>query len=317
MRNFFKSLFSSAKPENTPGTIAKTDRKNFDIFKYDGIRAQRMGHIPYAIKCFTAALDIQDDFETMNYLVAAYISSHDFDNASTLANRMVELEPASIPARLTRVNVLFLIDKEKEAMEDCLYILSLDKSNYAAWFLLGKAKKATHDLAGAVSDLTRAVALKEDFTDAYLLRAEVFMEMNRPTEALPDIEKAIELAPGEESVYLLRGQIHEKTGDFSAAADDYKQVLELNPFNADASLFSAILLINTGKLEEAISFLDEVIELKPDFAKAYDERARAKELSGDKEGAGKDKKTAEELIPGKEEAAKQSGFDDMYKGGIY
>ena len=46
----FKSLFGG---NNTPETEKeKNDKKNFEILKYDGIRAQRMGKLPYAIKCF-------------------------------------------------------------------------------------------------------------------------------------------------------------------------------------------------------------------------------------------------------------------------
>lgn len=320
MGNFFKSLFSSSKPEDASDAISKADKKNFDIFKYDGIRAQRMGQTSYAIKCFTEALAIQNDFETMGYLVTAYISNHDFDEAFELANRMVELEPDIASAYLTRVNVLFLMDKEDEAIADCLRVIELDENNPAAWFLLGKAKKATKDFTGAIADLTKVISIKDDFIDAHLLRAEVLMEMNQPKDALSDIEKAIELAPEEETIYLLRGQIHEKLDNFSAAVDDYQQVLELNPFNTDAFLSLATLLINTGKIAEAITCLDEVVELKPDFAKAYSERARAKELKGDATGAKEDRKTFAELNPKGENdksPQQQSNFQDMYKGGIY
>ena len=46
----FKSLFGG---NNIPETEKeKNDKKNFEILKYDGIRAQRMGKLPYAIKMF-------------------------------------------------------------------------------------------------------------------------------------------------------------------------------------------------------------------------------------------------------------------------
>ena len=61
--------------------------------------------------------------------------------------------------------------------------------------------------------------------------------------------------------------------------------------------------------------------MKPDFAKAYSERGRAKNLKGDKEGALADLKKAIELNPEGAEAQKLEGqhtnFDDMYKGGDF
>ena len=51
---FFKSFFSG-KPDNPLAEQEKTRQKNFDIFKYDGIRAQRMGRQDYAINSRRAA----------------------------------------------------------------------------------------------------------------------------------------------------------------------------------------------------------------------------------------------------------------------
>ena len=69
MGNFFKSLFSSSKVATPEEEKSKNDQKNFDILKYDGVRAQKIGQVAYAIKCFTEALKMQEDFETMTYLV--------------------------------------------------------------------------------------------------------------------------------------------------------------------------------------------------------------------------------------------------------
>lgn len=72
MPNFFKSFFSG-KSETPESEKQKNDQKNFEIFKYDGLRAQRMGRPDYAVKCFTEALAIQKEFETMGYLSQLYI----------------------------------------------------------------------------------------------------------------------------------------------------------------------------------------------------------------------------------------------------
>ena len=45
MGNFFTSLFSSSKPAEATEDKAKNEQKNFDILKYDGVRAQKMGKI--------------------------------------------------------------------------------------------------------------------------------------------------------------------------------------------------------------------------------------------------------------------------------
>ncbi len=320
MGNFFKSLFSS-KDEETENTTSKTDRKNFDIFKYDGVRAQRIGQLSYAIKCFEEAINIQEDYETMGMLATAYLSNHQFEEALEITNHMIDLEPEETSSYLARVNVLFMMDNEAKVIPDCMKVIELEEENFAAWYLMAKAKKFLKDYTGAAADLSKAILLKDDFINAWQLRAEIYLEMGQYDQALSDIVKVLELSPEEETAYLLRGRIHEAMKDYTAATNDYNMALELNPFNEEASLLSASMLIKEDRPEEAIELLNEMIELKPDFAKAYSERSKAKELLGDKDGALEDYKKAEELNPNNIEVDKQSGqetnFDNMYKGGIY
>lgn len=307
MGNFFKSLFSSTKGSD------------FDIFKYDGVRAQRMGKLAYAIKCFEEALAIQDDFETMTMLASAYLANHQTEEALEVANRMVGIAPENVEAYMARVNVLFIMDKEQDVIADCKKILELDGENFAARFLMAKAKRTIKEYDGAIGDLTKAVGLKEDFAAAWSLRAEVLYETGKPAEALPDIEKAISLETEEESFYLIRGKIHEALNDLDAATADFNEALGLNPFNEEASLLSASLLIRQGKADDAIAILDEILELKPDSLKALMERAKAKALKGDKEGAATDLAAAKGQGAGDKEQGDTDAvdFNKMYEGGIF
>ena len=85
---FFKSLFGGS---NTPETEKeKNDKKNFEILKYDGIRARHMGKLPYAIKCFEEAVAINDEMETLTLLANAYIQANRLDDARITFNRMAD-----------------------------------------------------------------------------------------------------------------------------------------------------------------------------------------------------------------------------------
>lgn len=82
----FKSFFSG-KSETPESEKQKNDRKRFEIFKYDGLRAQRMGRPDYAVKCFTEALAIEEDFETMGYLSQLYIQTGETEKARELLEK--------------------------------------------------------------------------------------------------------------------------------------------------------------------------------------------------------------------------------------
>lgn len=321
MVNFFKSIFSG-KEENPEAEKNRNEEKNFDILKYDGMRAQRMcGKLPYAIKCFTEALNIREDAETRTHLAAAYISAGKPEEALGQMDRLVELQPDNIEARLMRIQILFLLDRDADVPTDCQHILSIDPENYQAYFQMAKAKKATGDLFGAIADLTKCVAIKDDFSGAYQLRAELLLAMRQGAEALEDVEKVIALNPEEETAYLLRGRIHVLTGELAKAEADFQMAIELNPFNAEAYVQKSQLLAAENKLQEAEDFLTESLETLPDAAALYAERGRIRNLRGDKKGAFDDVKKSIELNPQGEMAqlcnGQHSNFDNLYKGGIF
>lgn len=293
---FFKSFFSG-KPASAEEEKQKNIQKNFEIFKYDGMRAQRMGRADYAIQCYTEALALQEDFETMGYLAQVYVQTNALDEARRLLERMTGIEPEHLSTYLTLANVCFLTEDYQAMASAATQAIALDENNAVAHYLLGKACNGQEDSLMCIAHLTKAIVLKDDFTEARLLRAETLVKMQQYHEAMKDIDAILAQDADDESALLLRGKVKEATGAAEDAETDYRYVIELNPFNEQAFLHLAQLYITQKKLNEAIEMLDEAIELNPGFAQGYHERGRAKLLSGDKEGSVKDMKKALELNP--------------------
>ena len=125
---FFKSFFSG-KPANPEEEKQKNNQKNFEIFKYDGMRAQRMGRADYAIKCFTEALALQEDFETMGYLVQVYIQSNELDEARKLLERMIRTEPEHTSTLLTLANVCYMQEDYAAMAEAAKKAIAVEEGN--------------------------------------------------------------------------------------------------------------------------------------------------------------------------------------------
>ena len=290
---FFKSFFSG-KPDNPMAEQEKARQKNFDIFKYDGIRAQRMGRQDYAIKCFTEALALHDDFETRGHLVRSYIQVNQLDEARQQLERMTQLEPTHTDTWLTLANVCYMQEDYAAMAEAAQKAIALEEGNAMAHYLLAKADNGQGNGLMCIAHLTQAITLKEDFTEARMLRAEALAHMQQYKEALEDVmqqykealedvEAILAQDPDEESALLLRGRIAEATRNFEGAEADFRHITEINPFNEQAYLCLGRLHIAQKKLTEAITLLDEAIELNPDSPTLYHERGRAKLLNGDKE----------------------------------
>lgn len=293
---FFKSFFSG-KNESPESEKKKSEQKNFEIFKYDGMRAQRMGRTDYAIKCFNEALKLQEDFETMGYLAQVYIQSNQLEKGREMLEKMCTLEKEHVDTFIALANVCYMMEDYPAMADAAQHAIRIEEGNAMAHYLLGKANNEQGDGIMSIAHLTKAIVLKDDFTEARLLRAEALVNMCQYREAMEDIDAVLAQTPDEENALLIRGKIKEITGEQEAAQADYSQVIEQNPFNEKAFLYLGQLFIGQKKLTEAIALFDEALELNPNFAQAYHERGRAKLLNGDKEGSWEDMKKGLELDP--------------------
>lgn len=309
MPNFFKSFFSG-KSETPESEKQKNDQKRFEIFKYDGLRAQRMGRPDYAIKCFTEALAIEEEFETMGYLSQLYIQSGEVEKARELLEKMAVMEPQIVSTFLSLANVCYIQEDYKAMEEAATKAIGIEEGNAIAHFLLGKARNGQDDDIMTIAHLTKAITLQDDFIEARLMRAEALLHMKQYKETMEDVDAVLAQNPEEETAILIRGKVKEENQQQEEAETDYKLVTEVNPFNEQAYLYLGQLYINQKKLTEAIGLFDEAIELNPNFAQAYRERGHAKLLNGDKEGSVEDMKKSLELSP-KDEASLNGEFKNM------
>ena len=191
---FFKSFFSG-KSDSPANEKQKNEQKNFEIFKYDGMRAQRMGRTDYAIKCFTEALAIQEDFETMGYLAQVYTQTNELDEAHKLLERMTEIEPEHTSTYLSLANVCYMQEDYPAMAGAAKKAIEIEEGNAMAHYLLGKADNGQGDGIMCIAHLTKAIVLKDDFIEARLLRAEALVQMQQYKEAMEDIDTILAQDP--------------------------------------------------------------------------------------------------------------------------
>lgn len=301
---FLSSIFGGNKDAESK------KKKDFDILKYDGIRAQRIGKLTYAIKCFKEAIEIQEDLETMNHLSSAYIQVNQMEEALAVMTRMTEIAPTEAVHFLSLASLCYMMEDYQGMDNACKKALAINEQIPVAYLLSAKAAIGMKNGIQSIAMLTKAIMLKEDYTDAYQLRAEVLWSMRQAKDAMEDINKLLEINEEDESALLLKGEIIAVTEDAEKAMELINQVLTMNPFNEKAYLLKGNLLLAQKETDQAIAVYDEALELNPNFAQAYHERGRAKLAKGDKEGSMEDMKKAIELAP--ENGANISGQYNNY-----
>ena len=287
----FSSLFGGNKKTED------NKEKNFDILKYDGIRAMRIGKLTYALKCFEEATAIQEDLETMNHQANCYIRVNRMDEARTLMNRMTELAPDR-PLVFQSLASLCYMQEDYKGMDDaCQKALALNDQEPTTYFLAAKAALGMKNGIQTIAMLTKAIMLNEEFVEAYQMRAEVLWQMRQAKNAHEDIEKLLSMNPEDESALLLKAEILAAGGGEEQALSLIDQVLNLNPFCEKAYILKGSYYLAKKEYDKAISVYDDALEVNPNFAQAYHERGRVKLAKGDKQGSMEDMKKAIELAP--------------------
>lgn len=311
--NLLKKLFAgNNEPEEN--VRHKNEERNFDILKYDGIRAQRIGKWIYAEKCFKEALNIRPDLETASLLVSTSLQLNKLDQAHEVLGQMISLEPQRLQSYLDLARVCYLQEHYDDMLATAQQAAQLVPDNETPYFLQAQAYHKLGDSIHTIVALTQAISRKEDFTEAYLMRGQVLLEMKQYNEALEDVDFLLKHDSIDEEALRLAAEVQQGLGNEDEAVTYYRKVIDLNPFNEYS--YEQIALIHARKKEyaQAIATLDEALEIN-EKAQLYQLRGKLKMDSGDKEGALADMKKALELNPESENriSGHFDNFDTLYK----
>lgn len=301
---FFSALFGGKK-EKTPEEIEKEKEKNFDILKFDGLKAQRMNQLAYSVKCFTQALALKEDYNTRMYLAQSYVHLQEHKLAFEQLQILIENDPENIEAYILTAHVAEQMQNWQAMNDACQKAFLIDDNRSDVHYMYAKACLGLEDVVTAVAMLTKALTIDDTFQPAYSMRYDILMQMGQFQDAEKDADKLIEMNPENETFVLYKAYSLQGQRKIDEAINCYKKVRELNALCSQAYLGEGFLLTHSGKLDEAIQIYTEAIEVNPLFADAFKERGKVKLMKGDKAGATEDMKQALELAP--EEAGKING----------
>lgn len=293
---FLQALFGG-KEESPEEKEKKKNERDFDVLKYDGIRARRIGEFGYATKCFKQALAIQEDNEILGYLAECLMLSGEKEEGYNTYLKLVELNPHD-PKYL-----LFLAQLEESRMnynkmeEYCEAALKIDSENATAIYLSARARYLQKDELRAIILLTQAITKNENLTEAYQLRADILEKMDCLKDAEESLEPMMEKEDTPEEIMIRKANLCLKQGKTEEAITYYNKVKEKNPMYRPAYIGLSTAYSINKQLDLSLDTLNDVLEFMPDFAEGFKERGRIKLMLNDKEGAAEDLKKALEINP--------------------
>lgn len=275
---------------------SKTAEKNkdFELFKFDGVRAQRIGKLAYAEKCFIKALDIKEEFETLFYLSNLYIQNDMDEKAVDTLDRMIKVEPLITSSYLTASQLLLRNGNKEKALEYAKKAAEINETDPDILFVLARTENANSIDKQAIVHITEAIQAKPDFEEAMLLRADIMFQNGEISKAMADIDNILEKNSDNENAIKLKAKIINKQGMPDEAIKLLDRIIQFNPFNIEAHTTKAQILkeINPDK---AIESINESLDMLPDCAILYALRAESNRILGKETEAEQDENKARAL----------------------
>lgn len=195
-------------------------------------------------------------------------------------------------------------EAEREDRRRCSIYLLLVFLALAATSAGAQTRRAREDHNRAAGGVDLLTAFSPSPALSYFNRGNARKEMGDLAGALSDYTKAIELDADLPQVYNNRGNTLKAMGDYEAAIKDYDKAIEINPRFAFAYNNRGAAWFLKGELDRAVSDYNKAIKLKPDYALAYANRGLAFQIRGDSARAERDFTRCMNLQPDSEALCK-------------
>ena len=254
----------NGKVETPEEKKKEEESRNFDVLKYDGVKALRLGESAHAVELFTRALEMQDDLEVRDYLSQALIHVNRLEEAYDQLQQLAAAEPENVQLLVRMTDVAYMLEDYDRMEELCERAMLVDKDNPMLMVLYARACIGRGDLVNAVAMLTRAITMREDNGDARLLRGEMLLEMGDVESADEDAKWLDDHSSGVEEVLMLNARIEERKGNHEKAVEYYDQVVKANPFHAVAFKERGAVRLAIGDKEGAEADMRSYLELNPE-----------------------------------------------------
>ena len=259
----WKSFFGGE--EDTPEEEKKqADAKNFDLLKYDGVKALRMGQLEYAERCFNEALIIQDDMEVHDYLSQTLTRLGNLEGALAELLTMAHAAPDNVAVLMQGAHVAYMLEDYDRMKTLCEQALALDGKNALVNYQMAQAVMGQGNLIGGIAFLTQAIAQSDELADARLLRAKTLLQMGDVKGASEDVDWLMTHTEDEEDVLLMVARVAHAKGQNDEAINIYNKVTELNPFQFDAYRERGKIKLELGDKHGAEEEMQKLLEMNPD-----------------------------------------------------
>jgi tetratricopeptide (TPR) repeat protein len=252
------------------------------VFEDAARQAPKHGAIAAGVAVFAdlSANRISEDVVQRLFSAGQHVNADRWAEAQADVDQAIELAPRYPRALGLRGTMLLEQGKPAEALDAFDAMVRLDPEFAEAHYNRGAAQAALDRFDAAIADFSRAIELRADFWDVYIIRG--FTLMRRGVErqskedmlaAMDDYNRAHELDPGAVEPLHLRGALYALAEQWAEAEADFTAIIALDPQHQDSYYNRGLAHQKQGRDDRAITDYSKAIELDPGDPKPLINRA--------------------------------------------
>lgn len=185
--------------------------------------------------------------------------AEDYVGAIDSLTQSLELNPNH---EETLFELVYCFDMAQDMEKGVEYFQSyLDRFPYSfiGWYNLSLCFDKLGLYEKAIEAIEYSLAIKEDFTNAYIQKGNLYVAMNEDLSAVEAYKESLEYDDQNPMVHSAIGEVHERIGDMNLAEAAYQQALSLDRNYVDALLGMGAVREWQGKFKACFAFYREAI----------------------------------------------------------
>lgn len=253
---------------------------------------------------------------TEPYLLRAYakLNLEDFRGSIADCNTALEINPYLPNAYYIRAYSLRQIGKWKASTKDLREALKREPDNISIHNLLIENLLTLKEYDNALFECNLFLDKFSNFSDTYLLRSQVYLNLQDTSAAYNDIEKSLSINQESDFAYAIRGMLKYEQKRYDEGLEDLNKAIQRNKRRADYYTNRAIVLMKMNKLRDAMADFDLAIEIDNRNGLSYFNRGILRSQVGDINRAIEDFTTCLALQPNNYSAYLQRAYLEIETG---
>jgi tetratricopeptide (TPR) repeat protein len=216
---------------------------------------------------FTQARDLMPNAPSSHVnLAAVAIAERKVDEAAQHYERALSLDAASVDALNGLINLYEAQGRLDQAHARVDQAIAARPNTASLYFLKSVIYGKQRDGQQAEAALRRTLELDSNFVPALNALGALYVNTNRPDEAIAEFRRMGEKRPDDPTPFMLIGMVEDGRKNYDASTEAYKQALNINTENPFAANNLAWNYAEYGKgnLDEAVRLAQGVVQKFPD-----------------------------------------------------